>query len=853
MIFKNKKGMTLVTVMLIMTVLVILCAILAETVMQTIVLTKRHRNIDLAYYAGESAIENWTSVIEQKICNNLDIGSDFGAVDLSSPTSRENYAKHIVSKVNLSDLKPQQIDIEGKVSSVSAVPLSSSATVVTRQVPDLVGVEVDSTSGNAIIISLGIKAEASYSSASAYNTVNKVVYAVKPFKVYCPKANELEGPIYTVGDFYINDSVVKVKGDVFTFGTYASEIKSPAQYNFGGIYAKNNSKLTVYGNAYSRSFIRAGQYLEKDALGNDFQDNTDIFIYKDAIAQCIQSFGNKDRIAILRNAYTFDDLEINGSNSVVAVNGSFFGLANGFGRYHDDSSAIVNSAVIHQQLISDSFKSRIAINGDVLIGGSTVKIDPETGDSVGEIEDASLAFNAEDGVPYYKYWSDWDKLATTPPQATISEYHDDLRNFYKLDAVDGKMDKFRGDFNLFQIFDIFNPLAVGFDESVVENWLSDIMDPDILKTKTVPQNIQGISVTEMVANNKLYVFPEGGPDTDETKYNNLFVNRTTNPLGLYKLDNLFDGNKPKYYGNEKDWWNMKNPLFKREDDTPFDDSHYDFYQFLYGTLEPRGGHCGEIYKELLAKTNRFAYRDYPTGSALNWYTKDVTEFDNILEKVSGLSGSSYVLNVTAAAGEHDIVDLFKPGIPDLYQKCKDSRDLGFDDDKEYFLVANANKNVDIVISGTFNGIIVTAGKIILKDGASVYGAIIAAGDGDTVSGKFIPRAKEIPKTDDPNYTSAYNGLNNGDYAAISVKGASDVYIDFFLGMAGDSTTALDEVGINSVIEKARETDRGKLVIDDTVVANPDKKMLYLNKAARINLLQKFLNKGSDSIDLYDIF
>jgi len=48
---------------------------------------------------------------------------------------------------------------------------------------------------------------------------------------------------------------------------------------------------------------------------------------------------------------------------------------------------------------------------------------------------------------------------------------------------------------------------------------------------------------------------------------------------------------------------------------------------------------------------------------------------------------------------------------DLYGRCQESRSGGtFESDTEYFLVFNENPEIDLIVDGTFNGIILTAGQ-----------------------------------------------------------------------------------------------------------------------------------------------
>ena len=43
----------------------------------------------------------------------------------------------------------------------------------------------------------------------------------------------------------------------------------------------------------------------------------------------VYSFWCRRQVLVYRNAYTFDDLEINGANSIIAINGSYVGMSTG--------------------------------------------------------------------------------------------------------------------------------------------------------------------------------------------------------------------------------------------------------------------------------------------------------------------------------------------------------------------------------------------------------------------------------------------------------------------------------------------------------------------------------------------
>jgi len=70
--------------------------------------------------------------------------------------------------------------------------------------------------------------------------------------------------------------------------------------------------MLIQGRLSERAIQGCLQGLSEPAV---FSDKSRINIYRDAVAQCIQVFGNDNIISVFRNAYTFDDIEMNGERS----------------------------------------------------------------------------------------------------------------------------------------------------------------------------------------------------------------------------------------------------------------------------------------------------------------------------------------------------------------------------------------------------------------------------------------------------------------------------------------------------------------------------------------------------------
>ncbi|NLD50157.1 MAG: hypothetical protein GX660_23725, partial [Clostridiaceae bacterium] len=81
-LLRQKRGATLVVVLIVATVLTVLSLILVKAALSQLVLTQRDRHIDYTYYANHSAID----VCFKYISGLKDIGkTNLAAVDVSDP------------------------------------------------------------------------------------------------------------------------------------------------------------------------------------------------------------------------------------------------------------------------------------------------------------------------------------------------------------------------------------------------------------------------------------------------------------------------------------------------------------------------------------------------------------------------------------------------------------------------------------------------------------------------------------------------------------------------------------------------------------------------------------------------
>lgn len=840
--FRNEKGVALISVIIVTAVILLFGTILVEASVQGLKLTKHSRNIDFARYAGDTSIENWFYKIEKKASDE-----DFIKTVLSDPsypipaneTEAMNLAIGIVDELK-KDLNVRQfIDISATLSESNNLEINGTdiqglgelqgldydagdvitgfsevriATITDAEgnkslAVQAVGADFDA-SENILTVIIGITVNALYSDG-VYSTDNRIIYAEKEFEFKIPDRSifELEYAILTLGDLYANNVEGNVKGDVNVFGTFPNITGDPKQHYYGGIYAINNAKLNLMGNAYTRSFIRTGDYKPR-AFHNPADgaysatDGSAIHVYKDAIAQNIQLFGNDSEIATYRNAYTFVDLEINSERSILFVNGSFVGLTKGQGHIntpHDNLSGIVNSAVIHNLLSEDSQKSRIFIGGDVVVPGGTIRIDPEDGTGVGQIEDASAAWweSFSGKGPFYRLWDD-DKI-TENPDLYAEELMRTYRELHAGDYLGGHTNIFQDSTYRVNIKENSNWFNSGFytNESLknaIANGIASLRGLSINEAKNnktgVITNITGAWTYPLAANGGLYEY--GDNDYAESRTNFQFLNDSN-----YILDNIFYESGDLKYGSG--FWNISSrtdagfaqdvwgKLNSHEDDIIVDDLYYRSQPFITRSYEEGSG--------------------WAVGERNSTHYEGISLFNEIIKEINGI-------NSAIGANEHFIVVTGDDDVILPNESIKED---------EYYFVFDTRGNKNIIVNGDFNGIIFSTGTVILEGGANVKGSIITAGGGTGIPGEsFEARSKYGIDINDATLAN----LDSGEYAGVVFEenAGGDINVDFYLGLSPEDV--LGNAGFSG---------------DEYIL---------LNKAARINLLNKLKENG---INLESVF
>lgn len=754
---QNKKGGAITYVIIIMSVMVLFLTYLSRGTIQSFGSTKRQANIEVTYYSAHSAIEEWFLDIENLIESNLE------DIILNLNVNRnEDYGDDIAQKIF--DL----LKDEGEhVKKISVLDEDSQSEVFIHELENMEAT-YNTASGDIEII-LGILARAAHKTG-IFTAVNQEVFAQREFVIPYGREFRLEGAVYTIGDLFVDGNGkingsnetggasnsfgvnATITGDVFVHGTFPEKTLIPKIYYYGGIFAKREAGLTINGHAIVRSNIRTGRYhlnSEDDMRGVGDYDGSEIRILGDAIAQGITPFGANTGIIVGGDAYTFDDVEINGANSVVAINGSYFGLQDGnLNDHHDNSSSIVNSAILHNGLTDESYKSRVVVNGDVFINGGTYRVDSETGEAKHQIEEGAFVLDESNFPLYWEFETTYDNVAKD-----TALYGDLLQNA-------------NGEYSNLIFLQRWNVQSPGS----INSWLTDIRRAINGQSNAMiptPDEITGYGTFYIGANNRIYRMLGTTSDT------NLAIANKTPVLQPAELTDVLDQD-PQISSNT--WRDVleSGEVYRDElDFTVFPaltqrlKNHSEVFispKYNYDDngdlIEHKAALRGASpqFEKVLEELN-FEFPQVAERISVNGRNVDIAKYDN------------QVINIGSTGDSGDV------NIATLLSEVMDDYDLS-----NYYLIINNNWQLELSLYFDFNGIIFTTGKVNLYPGVNIEGSIVAAGKsfiGDNPDNRTS--ASDSYRTGESNtyHHSAprvldggvnYNNFKNGDYAAIHIRG-----------------------------------------------------------------------------------
>lgn len=703
----TNKGSSLVSVILMITVLILLGSVLITSALQNFKTSKSEGYIDYAYYAADSVIEKCIDNIYQ-ICMPSTFTSGLSYIKTNTQDNSADFAKSVVDKIN-NDANLKKVYTGIDVSDDASHKATAKVSI------KYISYRYRTGAPGKMIITIGITANATYNNP-IYGGGSKEAFAQREFEVYLPHVFKLDAAIKSIGDLFVEKITATIHGGVNVYGTSPERANQMEQYYYGGICARDHAVLNIMdGNTYTRSFIRTGLY-------GGAEGGSEIHVGQDAVAQCIQAFGYDDVIAVYRNAYTFDDIEMNAENSVIAVNGNYFGLSKG-GMHHDESSAIVNSATVYFSNSDESKKSRIVINGDVMLGGGTFRIDPLGVIPPYQIEDASIAWSSFMQMPTYKLY----------------DYSEEYKYWIR------KQNDAHGFGNLFQVWDIVT------DFSKIENWVNDVKNARFLPDFTDPAHpkynivdtskvgsVSGFCNYSMAANDTMYFM-------DEADESNSSVKQAKNSLGFFPMDGI---DYSQVQGGT--WAGYKGKV-------------YTLLDSMKSTLLP-------ITEDLVARDlakDPTAHNPAASPYELSTSTNKETLFKCLQTKLNEFdeNANTHIIKVPVGVTTFNI---------NGYISSK-NLPTGSGD---YYLVINNYPERDVEVTGSFKGIIFTMGRVIVRTGADINGAIVAAGRGFTNSGSYVAGSAADSDTGDSIPRVMEHGenlqqLNDGEYAAVIIEGSNN--------------------------------------------------------------------------------
>ena len=742
---KNKKGSSLPMVILIATVLVILSVVLGDSVLQSFRINRGQETVEYTYLAGEAAVERCFERLQADITQAAYIAGVTWSSD-------EQFATDIVNMIN-STTDARGINIP-KNYSIDVLGSSTNLAEVGLQISRAGTGDTSRTAGGMMLtFPIAVTATASLEHGIFSSNARKV-YGEREFTVFLPNTFQLNGAIYSIGDVMASGGIAAVVkgaggiGHVYAYGTAPIKKNTPNQRYYGGIYASGGSRMRIEGNAFTRAFVRAGRFSYGDR-------NSQVQITGDALAQSIQIFGNSARIFVGGNALTTDDLEVDGEDSVIAVNGSFIGLSRDAVNYADASSAIVNAAPIYYSYSQDSQKSRIVVNQDVIIGGSTYRVDPEYFTADFEMEDASFAWydGALDNAPAYKVYN----------------REDDYYNWLKSVSVNT-----HGYLNLFQVF---SRLAAP-DESSIDSLFSAIdsvrSTPGVNSGLTgVRSGISGFSNNAMAANSVpgLYFMDKSsksGSGIGQIQY----VTDSNN----FNMDYLDVPENGSLWGNAA--------------------AAYDANSHLYSYTDEINRALDTLREKAIKHVSVFADRSFPSINNNGYLGEGIENYfapcDRVVDGETSQGLFDYLrlcldkrvddsnINVIRVAGGSGDIDACQEQA-DRYAIRVDAEEVDF----THFLLINLNPDRDVVVNGLFNGIIFSTGRVRLTPGAYVNGAIVASGRGydphygvKGSSAEYYASGKtRLPVIDE--VVTDVSDLDSGAFAGVLFEGSTgSATVDF---------------------------------------------------------------------------
>lgn len=728
----NTAGNSIPLVLLVALVVLIIGGAVAYGSVQVFSAVRGETHSQMTYFAAEMALERSMCSLDSHITKE-----NYAIQNGIVYTDETTFINDIINSLNKNDpsnpvIREADINVNGNAGFSDA---NVSIEYSWKNGFSLVGLK-------KIIIPVTITATAQMENG-IFRSYGKQAVATRDYEVWITDSFKLNGAVYTLGDMLAKTTGAPytssiIEGDVYVFGTGLAHAKRMEQYYNGGICVTGNATLEIKkGSAYTRNLVRAGTFDESDSS----LESCAIVVEKDIVAQGIQVFGSNDAIVVTRDAYTFDDVELSGSNSVIAINGNYYGLNPGDGQRHDTSSAVINIAPQYSGGLNNGYmKSRIVINGDVFINGATFRIaDTSTGLAGHKMEDVALAWKGED--PAYIT----ENIGAGSDN--FNAYMDVLRG----SGINGFSVILQSDW-------INDSLDLNGVLSNWKAWINEIRNAAGFRTNSlsgIPTEIKGFCNNAMAANDRIYL-----------------INRLEELLTkVIKPDNFM-------CKVAEDIENLDENFFDA-----FSNGSWDIWSVYTSVNHGMPAALNELMRILEDHVQVFARKEYD---------EDIDNNEIIYSFAPGFGGVSKFMtlsgylktNITGDPISNCVKRYEEGGSTSAVDVVQDLIDAYSGDpiNDKHFIILNFNPNRELRITGEMNGIIFSLGKVVIERGGKVNGAVIAAGRGYDPDAKVMGSAAENDAAGNPRLPRVViggendnvNEFKNWEYAALVFENGGSI-------------------------------------------------------------------------------